>query len=122
VLFLSALPSLPFIACVERDNPPVIFACFLACAFAGILLQSWPVIGTLVGIGCGFLFEPVRWTSLEAQARSGLEVYLVSTALGFFVGSVIGAATRSVPDNGARSEQESEEKFPPQHDRQAPSG
>jgi hypothetical protein len=103
LLYLSSLPSLPFIAYIERDNPPVTFACFLACAFAGVLLESWPVIGTLAGVGCGFLFQPVRLTTVDAQARSGLEIHLASTALGLFVGCVIGAATRGVPERGSKS-------------------
>src|SRR5262249_54079223 len=101
ILYLSALPSLPFIAYMERDNPPVTFACFLACVFAGILLKSWPVIGTLAGVGSGFLFQPIRLGTVAAQSKSVLEVYLFWTALGLFAGCMIGALTRGAPNAGA---------------------
>src|SRR4029077_14659205 len=49
LLFLTLLPTLPVIAYLERDNLPVVFSCFAACAFAGVVLNSWPIICTLLG-------------------------------------------------------------------------
>jgi hypothetical protein len=96
LLFLSALPSLPFIGYVQRNNPGVVFACFSVLAFAAVLLKSWAVFGTLVGVACGFLFQPAR-TTLEALAQSGPETHLAWTALGLIIGWVIGAVSAPPP-------------------------
>jgi hypothetical protein len=108
-LLFAPMLSLPVITYAHNENPIVAVWCFLICTMAGVVLQSWLIICTLLGVFCGALFQPlVGYHSAEERAWAGFWTFAIWAALGVLAGFLADAAKhqKHVPARNSTAESE----------------
>jgi hypothetical protein len=95
-LFFAALPSVPVIGYIKRDNLLVVILCFSALVTAGLILKSAPVLSMLLGSLVGFFIVQIADASRHRRVDdSGLSLVFFFAFLGLFVGIIIQIAKKS---------------------------
>jgi hypothetical protein len=99
-LFFAALPSLPFIVYIERDNRLVVILCFSACVIAGLILKSKPVLFTLLGALVGFFIADIAEAGRRHRDHvGGLLAVFFFAGFGLVIGIIAQLADgRQAPD------------------------
>ncbi len=102
ILWILLFSIVALVGSLGRGNPAVLFGCLAVWLFVGIALDSWPIICTLLGAFCGFIFQPLSGSgTIESRIWTTVEVYLFWTTIGVIAGILIDGMKRRSPPGSA---------------------